>query len=194
MLTAFLAFADACCASGSWMCDCFPCTCLKCCCIYGAASGISLIAILGVVRVLRHPKVIVVGRDGRNRSRIVSLLEAANYKVEIRNGHGSLAVLEGGGDVWTIGPVQIDTARACITRADGTETRLSPREMKILGLLAADPGAIVSRETLMNEAWGLDYYGTTRTVDQTIANLRKKLGDGLDIQSVRSEGYRLETL
>lgn len=59
------------------------------------------------------------------------------------------------------------------------------------GLLAADPEAVVSRETLMNEAWGLDYYGTTRTVDQTVANLRKKQGPGLDIQSVRGEGYRL---
>lgn len=43
----------------------------------------------------------------------------------------------------------------------------------------------------MNEAWGFDYYGTTRTVDQTIANLRKKLGRGLTIESVRGEGYRL---
>ena len=60
--------------------------------------------------------------------------------------------------------------------ADGTETRLLPRELKILGLLVADPEAVVSRETLMNEAWGLDYYGMTRTVDQTVANLRQKLG------------------
>lgn len=106
-------------------------------------------------------------------------------------GRGGLSVLEMGGEVWTLGPVQIDVARAVVTRADGSEERLLPRELKILGLLAADAGAVVTRDTLMNEAWGLDYYGTTRTVDQTIANLRKKLGPGLDIQSVRGEGYRI---
>lgn len=106
-------------------------------------------------------------------------------------GRGGLSVLETGGEVWTLGLVQIDVARAVVTRADGSEERLLPRELKILGLLAADAGAVVTRDTLMNEAWGLDYYGTTRTVDQTIANLRKKLGPGLDIQSVRGEGYRI---
>lgn len=190
MLAALLAVADGCCASGFGVCDCFPCTCLTCCCIYGAASGAVLLAALGVVRVFRHPKVVVVGRNGRAREKLVSLLEASDYRVDVRDGRG-LAVLETGGEAWTIGPVRVDTARACVVRADGTETRLLPRELKILGLLAADPEAVVSRETLMNEAWGLDYYGTTRTVDQTVANLRKKLGPGLDIQSVRGEGYRL---
>lgn len=192
MLTAaLLAAVDACCASGSWMCDCFPCTCLKCCCLYGAASGAVLLTALGVIRVLRHPKVVVVGPDSRARARLVSLLASADYRVEVKDGRGGLSVLETGGEVWTLGPVKVDAARAVVTRADGSEERLLPRELKILGLLAADAGAVVTRDTLMNEAWGLDYYGTTRTVDQTIVNLRKKLGPGLDIQSVRSEGYRL---
>lgn len=186
-----LAAAGGCCASGSWTCTCFPCTCWTCCCLYGAASGAVLLAALGVVRVLRHPKVVVVGPDGRVRARLVSLLQASDYRVEVRDGRGGLSVLETGGEVWTLGPLQIDVARAVVVRADGTEERLLPRELKIFGLLAADPGAIVTRDTLMNEAWGLDYYGTTRTVDQTIANLRKKLGRGIDIQSVRGEGYRL---
>ena len=142
LAAALLAVADGCCASGSWRCTCFPCTCLTCCCLYGAASGAVLLTALGVIRFLRHPKVVVVGPDSR-------------------------------------------------ARADGSEERLLPRELKILGLLAADAGAVVTRDTLMNEAWGLDYYGTTRTVDQTIANLRKKLGPGLDIQSVCGEGYRI---
>lgn len=191
LAAALLAVADGCCASGSWMCSCFPCTCWTCCCLYGAASGAVLLTALGVVRVLRHPKVVVAGPAGRARDRLVSLLQASDYRVEVKDGHGGLSVLETGGEVWTLGPLQVDAARAVVVRADGTEARLLPRELKILGLLAADPGAVVTRDTLMNEAWGLDYYGTTRTVDQTIANLRKKLGRGIDIQSVRGEGYRL---
>lgn len=131
------------------------------------------------------------GPDSRARAKLVSLLASADYRVEVKDGRGGLSVLETGGEVWTLGPVQIDVARAVVTRADGSEERLLPRELKSLGLLAADAGAVVTRDTLMNEACGLDYYGTTRTVDQTIANLRKKLGPGLDIQSVRGEGYRI---
>ena len=191
LAAALLAVADGCCASGSWMCTCFPCTCWMCCCLYGAASGAVLLTVLGVIRVLRHPKAVVVGPDSRARAKLVSLLQASDYRVEVKDGRGGLSVLETGGEVWSLGPVQIDVARAVVTRADGSEERLLPRELKILGLLAADEGALVTRDTLMNEAWGLDYYGTTRTVDQTIANLRKKLGRGIDIQSVRGEGYRL---
>ncbi len=191
MLAALFAVADGCCASGSWVCNCFPCTCQTCCCIYGVASGVVLLTTLGVIHVLRHPKVVVVGPKGGARDKLVGLLEASDYRVEVKDGRGGLSVLETGGEVWTLGPVQIDMARSVVTRADGTEERLLPRELKIVGLLAADPGAVVTRDTLMNEAWGLDYYGTTRTVDQTIANLRKKLGSEVDIQSVRGEGYRL---
>lgn len=145
------------------------------------------------MRVFKHPKVVVVGKAGENRAKLVELLKAANYRVDVKDGDGGLSVLETGGEVWTVGPVQVDVARLMVTWPDGTEVRLLPRELKLLGLLTADPGAVVSRETLMNEAWGFDYYGTTRTVDQTIANLRKKLGDGLSIESVRGEGYRLTT-
>ena len=193
MLAALLTSAANCCATDSWLCSCFPCTCLTCCCIYCAASGVAFAAVLGVVRVFKHPKVVVVGKDGAGRAKLVELLKAANYRVDVKDGEGGLSVLETGGEVWTIGPVQVDVARLTVIRSDGTEVRLLPRELKLLGLLTADPGAVVSRETLMNEAWGFDYYGTTRTVDQTIANLRKKLGDGLSIESVRGEGYRLTT-
>lgn len=191
MLAALLALAQHCCTTDSWLCSSFPCTCLTCCCIYCATSGVALAAILGVARLLKFPKVVVVGKDGAARSRLVNLLQSAKYRVEVKDGDGGLSVLETGGEVWSIGPVQVDVARMAVIQADGTSVRLLPRELKILGLLTAEPGAVVSRETLMNEAWGFDYYGTTRTVDQTIANLRKKLGRGLTIESVRGEGYRL---
>lgn len=183
--------AGVCCSAGEWFCSNFPCTCWMCCCVCCAASGIGLFAILGVVRVLRHPKVVVVGRSGSARDKLVALLEGSGYRASVKEGDGALTLLEMGGEEWTVGPVRIDVARAEATRADGSVERLTPRELKILALLSAEPGAVVTRDRLMNEAWGLNYFGTTRTVDQTVANLRAKLGPGVAIESVRGEGYRL---
>jgi len=73
---------------------------------------------------------------------------------------------------------------------------LSARELKLFQLFAAHPRAVLSRDKLLNEVWGYEYYGTTRTLDQTIVQLRKKLGDlGADpkqIATVHAVGYRWE--
>ena len=62
--------------------------------------------------------------------------------------------------------------------------------MKILRLFASDPAAVISREAILSQVWGLKYWGTTRTVDQHIAQLRRKLG--VEIVSVRGVGYRID--
>ena len=49
---------------------------------------------------------------------------------------------------------------------------LSPRELKVLAVLFRERGNAVSREALLNEVWGVGYYGTTRTLDQLIVKLR----------------------
>ena len=92
------------------------------------------------------------------------------------------------------GPFEIEPARS-VARHAGEEVELSARELRILQLLAADAGRIVSRRTLLREAWEMNNPENveTRTVDVHIAKLRKKLGphaDGL-IETVRSQGYRL---
>ena len=50
----------------------------------------------------------------------------------------------------------------------------------------------VSRDRILNEIWGEDYFGDIRTVDVRIANLRKKLGLADEIRTVSKTGYRLE--
>ena len=50
----------------------------------------------------------------------------------------------------------------------------------------------VSRERILNEIWGEDYFGDIRTVDVRVANLRKKLGLGNEIRTISKTGYRLE--
>ncbi len=71
---------------------------------------------------------------------------------------------------------------------------LTARELKLLQLFAAHPREVLSRDRLLNEVWGYEYYGTTRTLDQAIVQLRKKLSDvGADpmqIATVHSVGYR----
>jgi len=73
---------------------------------------------------------------------------------------------------------------------------LSARELKLFQLFAAHPREVLSRDRLLNEVWGYEYYGTTRTLDQAIVQLRKKLADiGADpkqISTVHAVGYRWE--
>ncbi|MBT5901045.1 MAG: response regulator transcription factor [Opitutaceae bacterium] len=73
---------------------------------------------------------------------------------------------------------------------------LTRREMRVLEILALHSGEVVSRDDLLNGAWGVDYYGTTRTLDQHIAQLRKKIEPQPDkpvhILTVHGVGYRLE--
>ena len=65
-------------------------------------------------------------------------------------------------------------------------------EYELLKFLAAHPGKVFTRETLLSRVWGYEYYGGARTVDVHVRRLRAKLGEeqaGL-IQTVRSVGYR----
>jgi DNA-binding response OmpR family regulator len=58
--------------------------------------------------------------------------------------------------------------------------------------LARDPGVVLSRDALLEDVWGTDFPGETRTVDVHVAEVRKKLGeDGPQVETVRGIGYRL---
>ena len=52
---------------------------------------------------------------------------------------------------------------------------LTARELKLLEVFAAHPGEVLTRDALLNAVWGVDYFGTTRTLDQHVAQLRKKV-------------------
>ena len=69
---------------------------------------------------------------------------------------------------------------------------LTFKEYQLLCLLAANPGKVYSRETLLNRIWDYDYFGGTRTVDVHISRLRSKVEDAnhLFIETVRNVGYR----
>jgi DNA-binding response OmpR family regulator len=70
---------------------------------------------------------------------------------------------------------------------------LSAKEFEILCLLASSPGQVFTRGTILQRVWGWGYEGTERTVDNFVANLRRKLSDRDLIKTVPREGYRFES-
>ncbi len=93
-----------------------------------------------------------------------------------------------------IGSARVDPKTFQLKRGKTTED-LTARELKLLQLFFGHPGEVLSRDRLLNEVWGYNYYGTTRTLDQVIVQLRKKLGDNGDeprhLLTVHGVGYKL---
>ena len=89
------------------------------------------------------------------------------------------------------GPVEVDETAYTAT-VGGRPLELTYTEFELLKYLALHPNRVLSRETLLSEVWGYDYYGGTRTVDVHIRRLRAKLGAEYDghIGTVRNVGYR----
>jgi DNA-binding response OmpR family regulator len=75
---------------------------------------------------------------------------------------------------------------------DGQRIDLTPREFTLLSVLIDNRNIAMSREKLLEVAWGWDFEGETKTVDVHIQRLRKKLGWEKQIQTVTKIGYRLE--
>lgn len=77
---------------------------------------------------------------------------------------------------------------------DGQRVDMSPKEYDLLFYLLANRNIALSREKLINEVWGYDFYGDTRTLDTHIKLLRRSLGKYADhIVTLRGVGYRFET-
>jgi DNA-binding response OmpR family regulator len=101
-----------------------------------------------------------------------------------------------------LGPLSIDlSSRRCYLH--GHELRLRPKEFDLLAALAGHPGAAISREQLMSEVWDENWYGPTKTLDVTMAALRRQLSDAAQLYHVpdlalptvttlRGYGYRLD--
>jgi DNA-binding response OmpR family regulator len=86
--------------------------------------------------------------------------------------------------------LNLETYQAAVS---GRVMDLTYMEYELLRFLAARPGKVFTRETLLSRVWGYEYYGGARTVDVHIRRLRAKLGEEHAhlIQTVRSVGYRL---
>jgi len=112
--------------------------------------------------------------------------------------HALLRRVQGGEknqeSIFQIGQATIDGKKFELRRGKSVE-ELTARELKLLQLFHSRPGEVFSRDKLLNEVWGYNYYGTTRTLDQVIVQLRKKLGDFAEnpkhLITVHGVGYKL---
>ena len=113
----------------------------------------------------------------------------ARVKAVLRRTDGTVRL----GRAIEVGTLRIDPRRREVTVA-GRALDLRTREFDLLAALARDPGVVLTREALLEDVWGTDFAGETRTIDVHVSELRKKLApDGPTIESVRGLGYRLIT-
>jgi DNA-binding response OmpR family regulator len=93
-----------------------------------------------------------------------------------------------------IGTAEIDIKTFQVRRGKTSE-ELTAKELKLLQFFQARPGEVLSRDRLLTEVWGYNYVGTTRTLDQVIVQLRRKLGDNggepKHLITVHGVGYKL---
>lgn len=88
------------------------------------------------------------------------------------------------------GPILVDLERHEVTVDDDPIT-LATQEFRLLAFMCENSGVVLSRQQLLDGAWGEGWIGDTRTVDVHIRQLRKKLGDDLPLATIRGAGYRL---
>lgn len=81
-----------------------------------------------------------------------------------------------------------------VLRRGGETIVLPPMEFDVLMVLMKNKNRTVSRQQILSEIWGYEYFGDLRTVDVRIANLRKKLNLAEEIRTIPRTGYRLEEL
>lgn len=94
-------------------------------------------------------------------------------------------------NILTLNDISINYEKRTIT-SDGKTINLTYKEFELLYLLLKNKDIVLTREMLMEQVWGFDFEGETRTVDVHIATLRQKLGEqGQLIQTIRNVGYKV---
>jgi len=165
--------------------------------------GLSGLDVLREVRRLSDVPVIVVSAKGAEAD-IVSALElgADDYVTKPYSARELIARVRAAtrraavataGEVLTAGPASLDSATRRLRLPSG-EQDLPKKEFEVLQLLMQRPGRVVPREEFLDEVWGFAFSGDTRSLDQHIRRLRRRLEAdpaGPQIEAVRGVGYRL---
>jgi DNA-binding response OmpR family regulator len=92
--------------------------------------------------------------------------------------------------VFELGAITVDLVRHEVQRNE-TIITLAAQEFSLLEVFVGHQGVVLSRQQLLDLAWGEDWIGDPRTVDVHVRQLRRKLGDDLPLVTVRGYGYRL---
>ena len=134
---------------------------------------------------------------------LIARVEALLRRARMNGGKGSEdATGNGAGNGGEALPPTFKLGQAVIDRKKFTATLgknvepLTARELKLAEIFAARAGEVLTRDALLNAVWGVDYFGTTRTLDLHVAQLRKKVERKPDepetIITVHGVGYRCE--
>jgi len=122
-------------------------------------------------------------------ARISAVLRRSKRAPDTSNGPSPMPV------EFPFGGATVNTRQFRLVKG-GRAIDLSEREVKLLYIFFSHPDEVLSRDMLLNEVWGIDYYGTTRTLDQHIAQLRKKVEPDPSmpelIHTVHGMGYRYQ--
>ena len=111
-------------------------------------------------------------------ARVKALLRRAGYEETVS-------------EIYDDGQLRVDYGAYAVVCA-GAEVKLTRKELALLAIFTRNQGRVIPRERLLDEVWGLAYYGEARTLDVHISGLRKKLGDcGTRIETVIGIGYRM---
>ncbi len=99
-------------------------------------------------------------------------------------------------EILRVGDVVLDLGRhECIVRDE--EIKLPLKEFELLEMLLSNPGRVVTRDTLIDRVWGMDYVGDTKTLDVHIKRLRSRIEQDpskpILITTIRGLGYRFES-
>ena len=92
-------------------------------------------------------------------------------------------------DLVALGDVTLNRETHDVTIA-GRPVELTAKEFDLLAFFLSNPGAVLSRDVLLDRVWGVSYPGGTRTVDVHVAQLRRKLGRPGLIRTLRGSGYK----
>lgn len=125
------------------------------------------------------------------RLRLVS--ERGNSPMSYTNSEGEISTVRGEDGQIRSGDLLVDT-NGYTAHLHGQPIDLAYKEFELLKYLVQHPGRVFTRAQLLQEVWGYDYYGGTRTVDVHIRRLRAKLGGEYEslIGTVRNVGYRFD--
>ena len=116
---------------------------------------------------------------------LISRIKAVLRRTTMREKDENILILEG---------ICLDYHKRIVT-VDNEPINLTYKEFELLYYLLKNKDIVHTRENLMNQIWGFDFEGETRTVDVHIGTIRKKLGDyGKLIQTVRNVGYKVGEL
>ncbi|MBN2684420.1 MAG: response regulator transcription factor, partial [Pontiellaceae bacterium] len=111
----------------------------------------------------------------------------------MRRAHGRHEDRQAWPDTFTFGGARIDT-RKYIIEFSGQSEPLSHRELELIRYFMDHPNEVLSRNQLLDKVWGVEYFGTSRTLDQHISKLRKKMesdpAEPQTIRTVHGVGYK----